>query len=545
MQSLKRKTLLWDDAARAAERDRQRAAAARTGQVVRSTVDVYGEPTQLDQMFEEASDTAALTSDQEDAIFVLDEDQASGLDRFLDGDGSDIEDVLDAGELGMENTEADADRWAEYDDSAVDAHEAHMDAIRTNELVTEAQTVADEALAEALKAVSTADGKNSIYAGMTEPVADPDSPFVQGDLWYVTDVSGRMVMVRIWNGSQWTGYQFVADSILVPGSVGATVIKDGSIVTQKLAATAVDGMTITGALIRTAPSGQRLQLDVNGLNAYDAAGKVTATIQSQGGYMTVNGGGLMVTQEATGPQQKYKTNVFGSAIVIQPTANDTGRYIGLSPDLGLQQTRPAIHDGGATWESATIRPGTLILGASYTRDTSDYFGQFSVVPGQGIMRLEYKGSPTAAFQKLSWYPHPDGGYGLSTNDIGVPVFIAKATHTEFRLPVRFEDDTDWGDCVLLNGTSMQGGMLPKARLRDKKIELQWGVSGSGIGANSARVACRLPFGIRPSANRYATAPGHSAASSCMIVVLSTGEIEVRTGATAPNYVMFDQVSVQS
>lgn len=190
MQSLKRKTMLWEDAKRSAELDRQRAAAARTGQVVRSTVDVYGEPTQLEQMFEEASDTAALTSDQEDAIFVLDEDQASGLDHFLDGDGSDIEDVLDAGELGMENTEADADRWAEYDDSVVDAHGSGMDAIEAwdkSEFATtlakqletelgEAKVELDQALEDAAQALSDAGLAKSAAA---QAVADAQAAAVE------------------------------------------------------------------------------------------------------------------------------------------------------------------------------------------------------------------------------------------------------------------------------------------------------------------------------------------------------------------------------
>src|SRR5690606_27818067 len=49
-----------------------------------------------------------------------------------------------------------------------------------------------------------------------------------------------------------------------------------------------DGMTITGALIRTASSGQRIQFDVNGLRAFGSNGAVTATISSGNGGFDIS-----------------------------------------------------------------------------------------------------------------------------------------------------------------------------------------------------------------------------------------------------------------
>lgn len=197
MQSLKRKTMLWEDAKRSAERDRQRAAAARTGQVARSTVDVYGEPTQLDQMLEEASDTAALTSAQEDAIFVLDEDQASGLDYFLDGDGTDIEDVLDVGELGMENVESDVDRWEEQADAFNEVHAADMRRIEAEQQLNEAREEIDgklvdlgadmenagERLQDAEERLTTSEGKLAGMVGdLDQAVSDAAEAQVEASL---------------------------------------------------------------------------------------------------------------------------------------------------------------------------------------------------------------------------------------------------------------------------------------------------------------------------------------------------------------------------
>lgn len=61
--------------------------------------------------------------------------------------------------------------------------------------------------------------------------------------------------------------------------ITSTDISDDAITTPKLAADAIDGLTITGALIRTAASGQRLELDsnTNGLEIYSgAAGELQA-----------------------------------------------------------------------------------------------------------------------------------------------------------------------------------------------------------------------------------------------------------------------------
>ena len=373
MQSLKRKSILWDDAKRASEQAKQRAAAARTGQVARSTVDVYGEAAPLDVVFEGAVDTAEVTAEQDEAIFVLDEDQTSQLHQFLDGDGSDIEDILDAGDLGMEGAESDADRWAEYDESATETHDAHMDAIETNERVALAQAAADQAFEEALKAGETADGKNRIYAGKMEPAVNPDAPFVQGDLWYVTDEAGRMVSVRIWDGTIWAKYQFVADSVLVPGSVGGTVIKDGAIATQQLAATAIDGMTITGALVRTAASGARAQMTNDGFEVLSAAS--SPLVRMGFGIDT----GMAVRDESSGSLVPLAAHIFGayyimgSSVITCPWPTSTGTW-GTNYVSGLMSGTFSTGTGRllVVWGYDNLKPDVNNFGYSMRMDCRLY-----------------------------------------------------------------------------------------------------------------------------------------------------------------------------
>lgn len=84
-----------------------------------------------------------------------------------------------------------------------------------------------KAEAEAKAAKTTADGKNRIFAQMSEPT---HSGLRNGDLWYELDRDGHIGSVHVWNGMKFTAYSLVADSLLVPGSVdGGVLIKDGSI----------------------------------------------------------------------------------------------------------------------------------------------------------------------------------------------------------------------------------------------------------------------------------------------------------------------------
>lgn len=111
-----------------------------------------------------------------------------------------------------------------------------------------------DAVDAAISQLETPDGGNHIYAAADEP-APPKDGFKAGDLWYQTNASGQIAAVKVWNGTRWNGYDLVANSILVAGSVGSTLIADGAITTAKITAKAITAdqiaaNTITGAEIR-------------------------------------------------------------------------------------------------------------------------------------------------------------------------------------------------------------------------------------------------------------------------------------------------------
>ena len=79
------------------------------------------------------------------------------------------------------------------------------------------------------------------------------------------------------------------------------IIATGAIGAAELSGDAINGKTITGAIIRTAASGQRTQFDVNGLRCFNSSGVETARLAaSVGGLMLT--GALVTRAGITGPR---------------------------------------------------------------------------------------------------------------------------------------------------------------------------------------------------------------------------------------------------
>lgn len=151
--------------------------------------------------------------------------------------------------------------------------------------------------------------------GITTTVGSttPSSP-VTGDIWL--DSSGGAIIHKRWNGSAWVTQAWGSDSIsagavtatqIAAGAITAGAIAAGAITTEKLDALAItadkiavgaitadkiDANAITGKLIRTAASGQRVEIQVSGANNgqiefYNAIGNKRGSIYASSGYVTV------------------------------------------------------------------------------------------------------------------------------------------------------------------------------------------------------------------------------------------------------------------
>lgn len=72
-----------------------------------------------------------------------------------------------------------------------------------------------------------------------------------------------------------------ADEIAA-GAITAEKLTSGAVSADKIAAGAIDGMVITGPTIRTAASGERVQIDAAGLHGFDSAGVEKTTVGTDG-----------------------------------------------------------------------------------------------------------------------------------------------------------------------------------------------------------------------------------------------------------------------
>lgn len=147
--------------------------------------------------------------------------------------------------------------------------------------VVSAYTASTQAITVANLATAAAQGL--VKASQADP------GHAVGRLWLQLDAAGNTVGIKISNGTAWSSYALMADQILVPGSVGTVQIRDGAVTGPLIQGDAIDGKTITGATVRTAGSGQRLQLDEFGLRSFSIDGSETATLYSASGGMKLSG----------------------------------------------------------------------------------------------------------------------------------------------------------------------------------------------------------------------------------------------------------------
>lgn len=193
-----------------------------------------------------------------------------------------------------------------------------------------------------------------------------------------------------------------ADTVLVESSIGSTLIKDGAILTDhikvgaitaesgiigsidanvitvgkimgnQLDADAINGKTITGATIRTASSGSRVELTHNGLKQYNSLG--ATIVDMTAGSFTLQGGSI------TG--STIKTATSGSRVEINTQGlkqyNSSNEVIAEMVDGSmvmrgiLEQTNsvskfqvgPAFTGGtspGIRWDNITGTTGTAAI----------------------------------------------------------------------------------------------------------------------------------------------------------------------------------------
>lgn len=211
-------------------------------------------------------------------------------------------------------------------------------------------TAAKQAYNEAMGARSLTEGLYQVIPSATQPTTSPTGALKAGDQWWVIGtaaLAGKFVGVKVYNGSTWDDRQMVADSILVPGSVGNVLIANGAM-TAKL---------VQGDSIRTAESGQRMQFDSFGLRAFNSGGTLTASLMSANGAMQLTGA-LNVLDGFSGANAPYaafsstgvsmQTGVATDPIASKPfsTYDRSGIAFGRKADGGILPTNGDYRSNG-------------------------------------------------------------------------------------------------------------------------------------------------------------------------------------------------------
>lgn len=110
------------------------------------------------------------------------------------------------------------------------------DAAQAQKRAEEARTRADNAREKAYEAGLEAKRALAVGEANRPPVVAPEAPTdpVPGLIWYPTNVAGEITGARVWDGAQWIGRPLVADTVLVPGSVGTVALHDGAVTADKV-----------------------------------------------------------------------------------------------------------------------------------------------------------------------------------------------------------------------------------------------------------------------------------------------------------------------
>jgi hypothetical protein len=210
---------------------------------------------------------------------------------------------------------------------------------------------------------------------------------------------------------------FIRADRIQAGGITALHIATGAVVADAIAAGAIDGKLITGATIRTAASGQRVELDSNGLRTYDSAGnvQVEATTSTNGallagqGQLRIDRDGMLINTPVGGAPGATNAirfsfegiefgkllaagSIFGTTFGLFATAADTSPRLA---ELQAQNTSGAARLFVSA-SDGTYGTGAVLTVASGATTREIWRGRISGTTGQ----LSFFGGTPVAKQTL-------------------------------------------------------------------------------------------------------------------------------------------------
>lgn len=129
--------------------------------------------------------------------------------------------------------------------------------------------------------------KGLFVASATDPGVDQ-----VGRVWAVLNDAQKIVGLKISDGTNWASYAMIVEDLMVVGEDGTIRLKDNTVTAGTIMATAIDGMTITGATIQTdTDDSTGLKVTPLGLIAFNSDGDPSVWI-GRDGTMSLGAGSL-------------------------------------------------------------------------------------------------------------------------------------------------------------------------------------------------------------------------------------------------------------
>lgn len=300
-----------------------------------------------------------------------------------------------------------------------------------------------KAEAEAKAAKTTADGKNKVFTQTAEPA---HAGLTKGDLWQKLDSSGHISSVNVWNGTKFTAYSLVADSLLVPGSVnGSVLIKDGSIeaknvhigngeiltellkarkiVTDDVEAGQFRGYVFTGAIFQSSEMEDTgLKLDSASLRMWDSNHNQTVYLDGEGKSNLLTG--------------TFQTRASGHRVRISPDYKST-TIGGTETFVGDGLEFPAYDSSNSAYHSFPA------IASAIKSNQVGEMGELDLWSGHVS-----KNDP-AAFMSLRSKPRKKGGTGSG----GVTSRVHAVANTDYDEPDESKKSSAY---LTLSGDSANG-----------------------------------------------------------------------------------------
>jgi len=383
----------------------------------------------------------------------------------------------------------------------------------------------------------------------------------------------------------------------VIGSIDAAKITVGQISASQLAADAIDGktitgVTITGGLFKTAPSGNRWEMGgkdtwmgkANTLLGFSGRSDEVAPAQVYTdalGRVTLTGAQYSPTTSGTGihPVAMLQVGSDSSGGLGDPLSpgSGTGVYITGRTHYWNGDVRDSLTDAGEFQiNTSGIMSGQnvdqyagLTVRSVVTGHTGPYKTQARLwtqsTTGSSSVDLTPTGVDIRG--KSITLASESGGTRLTVDATSVTASIAmkansgltvtgttttgainasgKLTVSSGGASIRGElidaDDTGWVTCSLKAGYGWQNGVTGEPIQVRKKfgvVYIRGAVSNTGITASSSHTVASLPPGFAPTKNVVNSCGTSSGAASAVAFIESGGNLQIRTNGVVSGYYFF-------